>query len=71
MSKISTDCHTKACRSVKRRTILKISSVAFRKTYALSVSFKEKVFFSVKTNTNSNFARKLAERSNNSFLLSI
>ena len=39
-----------------------------RRTYALSVGFKmkplRKVFSSVKTKTNSNFAVKLAERSN-------
>ena len=47
----------------------------FRRTYALSAGFKTKLlrkaFSSVKTKANSNFALKLAERSNHSFLLSI
>ena len=45
------------------------------RTYALSVALKwnllEKAFSSVKIKTNPNFAAKLAERSNHSFLLSI
>ena len=46
----------------------------FRRTYALSVSFKMKPLkkrFTIKTKTNPNFAVKLAERGNHSFLLYI
>ena len=57
--KIFTNCHIKACRSLKRRAIMKIPSTIL------------KVFYSVKTKTNPDFAEKLAERSNHSFLLSI
>ena len=42
MFKISTDCHIKICRSLKRRAILKIPSTVFRRTYALSVGYKTK-----------------------------
>ena len=38
---------------------------------ALKWNLKEKVFIGVKTKTNQNFAVKLAERRNHSFLLSI
>ena len=37
-----TGCHIKTCRSLKRRSILKIPSTVFRKAYALSVGFKMK-----------------------------
>ena len=51
---ISSDCHIKACRSLKRRAILKILSTIFRRTYALSVRFEmeplKKAFPSVKEN---------------------
>ena len=40
--KISTDCHIKACRSLKRKAILEIPSTVFRRTYNLSVGFKMK-----------------------------
>ena len=50
-------------------------SNVFRRIYAPSVGFKiktlKKSFSSVKTKTNPNFAVKLAESSNHSFLLSI
>ena len=39
---IFSDCHIKACQSLKWRAILKIPSTIFRRTYALSVSFKMK-----------------------------
>ena len=40
---ISTDYHIKTCRSLKRRTILKIPTVSFfRRIFALSVGFKMK-----------------------------
>ena len=42
MFKISSDCHIKTCRSLKRRPILEIPSAIFRRRYALSVSFKLK-----------------------------
>ena len=38
--KMSSDCHIKICRSLKRSAILKIPSTNFRRTYALSVDFK-------------------------------
>ena len=38
--KISSVCYIKTCRSLKRRAILKIPSIVFRRTYALSVGFK-------------------------------
>ena len=75
--KIFTDCHIKTCRSLKRRAILKIPSTVFRRIYALSAGLKmkppkkKKAFSSVKTKTNPNFAVRLAERSNDSFSLSI
>ena len=37
-----TDCHRKTCPSLKRRAILIIGSIVFRRTYALSVGFKMK-----------------------------
>ena len=40
--KISTGCHIKTCRSLKRRAILKILSTVFRRIYTLSVGFKIK-----------------------------
>ena len=40
--KISTECHIKACRSLKWRAILKIPTTVFRRTYALSAGFKMK-----------------------------
>ena len=71
--KISSDCHKKACRSLKWRAILKIPNL--KETYALSVGFKikplQKAFSCVKTKTN--FCRKPCwndERSNHSFLSS-
>ena len=73
--KISSACHIKTCWTLKQRPILKIPRIVFRSIYFLSVGFKTKTlrksFFIVKTKTNPNFAVKLAERSNHSFLLSI
>ena len=40
--KISTACHIKTCRSLKWRAILKMSSILFKRTYALYVGFKMK-----------------------------
>ena len=40
--KIFSDCNIKACWSLKWKAILKIPSTIFRRTYALSVSFKMK-----------------------------
>ena len=70
--KISSDNHIKACRSLKRSELLWKSAVpVFRRTYAPSVGFKKKPlrqrFSCVKEKINSNFAVKLAERSNRSF----
>ena len=65
MFKISSGCHLKTCRSLKWRTILKIPSIFYRRTYAFSVGFKmkplKKTFPSVKTKANSNFAVNLVE----------
>ena len=70
--KISTDCHIKTCRSVKGRQFWKFPVPFFRRTYALSVGFKtkpqRKMVSQCEDRTN-NFAAKLAERSNHSFLL--
>ena len=63
-------CHN-TCRSLKRRAIWKPLITFFRRTNALSVGLKMKplwAFSCVKAKTNSNFAVKLAERSNRSFL---
>ena len=69
--KIFTDQHVKTCRSLK----LRIPINEFRRIYTLSVDFKlkplKKALSSVKTKANPNFSVKLAERSHNSFLLSI
>ena len=73
--KISSDCHIKACQSLKWRAILKIPSTIFRRTYALSVGFKMKplrksVFLCVDKDQLS-FCQKPcwnAERSNHFFL---
>ena len=40
--KISSECHIKICRCLKRRTILKILILCYRGTYALCVGFKMK-----------------------------
>ena len=72
--KIYTDCHIKTSRSLRRKAILKISSTFFRRTFTLSVDFEMKPLKAVscfKTKSNPNFAVRLAERSNHSFLLSI
>ena len=71
--KFCSDCHIKTRRSLKRRAILKIPSIVFRRTYVLPVGFKmklpRKAFSCVKTKkkAKSNFAVKVAERSNHSF----
>ena len=67
--KISSDCPIKTYQSFKRRVILKIPSISFQRTYALSDAFKMKPlsFLCVQTKINSNFA----ERSNRLFLLSL
>ena len=74
--KIFTDCHIKICRSVIRRAILKIPWYRFLEEsmlFLLALKWKlwEKVFSNVKTKINSNFAVKVTERSNHSFLLSV
>ena len=71
--KIFSDYHIKTCRSLKRRAILKIPSTVFRRTYDFSVGFKIKPpgqgFFCVKLKPKSNFAVKVAERSNRWFIV--
>ena len=73
--KVSTDCHIESGRSLKRRAILNILVLFLEEpmlfVLALKWKLQEKVFSSVKIKTNSNFAVKLAEWSNYSFLLSI
>ena len=74
--KISSDCHIKTCGSLKRRAILKIPSTVFLEEpflflLALKWNLYQKAFFNVKTKTNPNFFVKLAERSNDLFLLSL
>ena len=75
MFKISTDCLIKTCRSLKRREFWKSLVPLFRGTYALPVCFEmnplKKTLSGVKTKGNPNFAVKLVESSNRSFLLSI
>ena len=74
--KISIDCHIKTCRSLKRRGIFENPKYCFleESTFfllALKWNFQDEAFSNVKTKINSNFAVKLVERSNHSFLLSI
>ena len=61
--KVSTDCHIKTCQSLKRSAILKISTIIFRRTYALSVHFKiiplKKAISSVKTKPTKIFPQDL------------
>ena len=69
--KISSDCHKKACRSLKWRAILKIPNLKEPMLFLLALKWNlyEKAFSCVKTKTN--FCRKPcwnAERSNHSFL---
>ena len=70
-----TDCHIKTCRCLNGGLFWKSLAPLFRRPYGLSVGFKvktlKKAFSNVKTKTNSNFAAKVTERSNHSFLLSI
>ena len=67
-SEISSDCHIKTCRSLKRRVIMKIPSNVFRRTYALFVGFIMKPLrqsiFCINAKPDSNFAVKVAERNN-------
>ena len=58
---ISSDCHIKTHRTLKRRAILKTASTFLGKTYALSVDSKTKPL-----KPHSNFPVNLAERSNRS-----
>ena len=61
--KISINCYIKTCQSLKRRGILKNPMV-----FLLALKpLKAKHFLIFKTITNSNFASKLAEKSNHSF----
>ena len=48
--KISSNCHTKTCRSLKRRAISKIPSTVFRRSYVflIVVSFSISTTFTVK-----------------------
>ena len=69
--KMSSDCHIKACRSLKWRAILKIPILKEPMLFLLALKWNlyEKAFSCVKTKTN--FCRKPcwnAERSNHSFL---
>ena len=74
--KISTDCHIKSYADLSNGMLFwKCLVPFFRRTYVLSVGFKikplrKKLFCSVKTKINPNFAVKPAERSNHPFLLS-
>ena len=73
MFKVSSDCRIKTYRCLKRRTFLKIPSIFFGRTYALSAGFKmkslKKVFSCVKAKTNSNIAVKLTKRGKHSFFV--
>ena len=73
--KVSTDCHINKCRLSNGELFWKSLALFFRRIYALPVGCKMKplrnALSSVKKKTNPNFAVKLAERSNHSFLLSI
>ena len=62
--KISSDYQIKTCRSVKQKAILKIPIIVL---LTLQRYLPKKVFSCVKAKTISNFAVKLAERSNHSF----
>ena len=72
--KIATDCYIKTCRSLKRRVILKIPSIAFQKNlcsfcWLQNETSTKNPFPVLRQKPPSNFAVKLAERSNHSFLL--
>ena len=71
--KISTDYHIKHADLSNKGLFWK--KLSFRRSCTFSVGFKKKppkkMFSSVKTKTNSNFAGKLAKRSNHSVLLTI
>ena len=73
--KVSTDFHIKTCLLSNGGLFWKSLVPFFRRTCTLSVGFKKnlykKAFSCVKIKTNPDFAVKLAEWSNHSFLLSI
>ena len=60
--KISSNCHIKTCRSLKRRAILKTLSIFFRRTYAFKMKPLRKSVCLVKAKTNWNFSVNLAEK---------
>ena len=70
--KISSDCHIKTSRSLKRKVTLKILSTVFQKNlrplcWLSKETSKKKRFPMLRQKTNSNFAVKRAERINLSF----